>query len=459
MQGYRHRCWSRKRTIYNKKLNMTLDINEESLKYHSSFPQGKIKIDSSKPCKTQHDLTLSYTPGVAAPCLEIAKNPQDVWKYTNRGNTVAIVTDGTAVLGLGDIGPAAGLPVMEGKAVLFKKFADIDAYPLCYDFPEKSLDDFVVAVKALEPCMGGINLEDIAAPFCFELQEKLDGEMSIPVFHDDQDGTAIIIIGGLLNALKVVGKDISKIKIVLNGAGAAGIAIARLLLEFGVTKPQLHLCDSKGLLATERTDLNPQKLEFATPGKMLTLAEIIKDADVFIGVSVANVLKPEMVESMNKDAVIFAVSNPTPEIMPDLAYGAGARIVATGRSDFANQVNNSLGFPGIFRGALDTRASTVNKEMKIAASEALASLLHEPVIGKAKEILENAYSSEKEIFSLKNPLSEKYIIPKQFDLRVVPRVAKTVAKAAMDSGVANVKIENLDDYEKQVFERIVKNWI
>ncbi len=438
---------------------MSSNINEESLKYHSSFPPGKIKIDSSKSCKDQSDLTLAYTPGVAAPCLEIAKNPEDVWKYTNRGNTVAIVTDGTAVLGLGDIGPEAGLPVMEGKAVLFKKFADIDAYPLCYKFEDKNLENFSSAIRSLEPCMGGINLEDIAAPFCFELQEKLDAEMGIPVFHDDQDGTAIILVGGLMNALKVVKKQIENVKIVLNGAGAAGIAVARLLVEFGAKKSQLFICDSKGLITTSRSDINQQKLEFAQHGESVQLVEVISGADVFIGVSVANCVTAEMVSSMNSDAIVFAVSNPTPEIMPELAYSAGAIIVATGRSDYPNQVNNSLGFPGIFRGALDTRAKTVNKEMKIAASKALSSLLDEPIEGVAKEILERAYPSEKDLFSSSNPLSEKYIIPKQFDLRVVPRVARMVAASAMETGVAQVEITDLDAYEHQVFDRIVKNWI
>lgn len=435
------------------------DVNEESLQYHSSFPPGKIKIDSSKSCKTQKDLTLSYTPGVAAPCLEIAKTPEDVWKYTNRGNTVSIVTDGTAVLGLGDIGPEAGLPVMEGKAVLFKKFADIDAYPLCYKFEDKSLENFVMAVKALEPCMGGINLEDIAAPFCFELQEKMDAEMDIPVFHDDQDGTAIIITGGLMNALKITNRDLTNIKIVMNGAGAAGIAIARLLMEFGMRKEQLFLCDSKGLIATERADLNPQKMEFAQQSACAQLYEVMKGSDVFIGVSVANCVTQDMVKVMNPNPIVFAVANPIPEIMPDDAIAAGAKIVATGRSDFPNQVNNSLGFPGIFRGALDTRSKTINTQMKMAASAALAALIAEPVSGTTKEILERAYPMEKEIFSQADPLSTTYIIPKQFDLRVVPRVAKMVAKAAMESGVARIQIPDLDSYEKEVFERIIKNWI
>lgn len=448
---------------------MSTDLEQDSLKYHKDFPPGKIKIASSKPCKTQRDLSLSYTPGVAFPCLEIAKDKEKVFDYTNRGNSVAIVTDGTAVLGLGNIGPEAGLPVMEGKAVLFKKFADIDAYPLCVNFDHiqgdaQKIEAFVNMVKSIEPSFAGINLEDIAAPLCFELQEKLDRIMDIPVFHDDQFGTAIIVIGGLINALKTVGKEFSEIKIVINGAGAAGISCAKLLNSFGAKKEHIFICDSKGLLVSSREDLNLQKRAFALgeahgiskSGAIPQLSEVLDGADVFIGVSVAGALKPESVKKMNKDPIIFAVANPVPEIMPEEAIGAGARIIATGRSDFPNQVNNALGYPGIFRGALDTRSSTINESMKLAAAKAIASLTNEPVSGRAKEILEEAYAEEAAggLFSLINPLSENYIIPKQFDIRVVPRVARAVAQAAMESGVARVKISDLDWYEKNVMERV-----
>ncbi|MEK7672342.1 MAG: malic enzyme-like NAD(P)-binding protein [Patescibacteria group bacterium] len=445
-----------------------MTLQDDALNYHAQPIPGKLGIAPTKACATQQDLSLAYTPGVAVPCLEIAKNPDDVYKYTNRGNSVAIVSDGTAILGLGAIGPMAGLPVMEGKAVIFKKFADIDAYPLCMDFshcetPEKKFDVFVDAVRVLEPSFAGINLEDIAAPLCFDLQVKLDGLMGIPAFHDDQDGTAIIISGGLMNALKVIGKKLSEVKIIFNGAGAAGIACARQIMRMGARKENISMCDSKGLITDKRADINEHKKEFAQPAanykvEMPGLGDAIEGMDVFIGVSVAGALKPEMVSKMNKDSIIFAVANPVPEIMPDEAYAAGARLVATGRSDFPNQVNNALGYPGIFRGALDTRAVSVNEAMKVAASEAIASLIDEPVEGLVKELLVKAYPKEAAIFDAQVPLSEKYIIPKQFDLRVVPRVARMVAKSAMESGVARFKIEDLDAYEKSVFERVRRNW-
>lgn len=468
------------------------DFFPATLPYHSQNPPGKIQITPSKPLNNKRDLSLAYTPGVAGVCKEIAAHPEDVWKYTSRGNTVAIISDGTAVLGLGNIGPSAGLPVMEGKAVLFKKFADIDAYPLCLSFkhltdPRERMESFVNAVRVLEPNLGGINLEDIKAPECFELSERLDKLMDIAVFHDDQYGTAIVMCAGLMNALKVVGKKFEDVKIVMNGAGAAGIACAKLLLSFGVKKEQIFVCDSKGLIVDGRTDLNEQKKEFAQRSKDLgvmikgksvpgdtfrnqpasstssakvipQLSDVIECADVFIGVSVAGALKPEMVQKMNKDAIIFAMANPVPEIMPDEALKAGARIVATGRSDFANQVNNVLGYPGIFRGVLDTRASTVNLEMKMAAVQAIASLVDEPVDGFIKGLLENAYPEEKELFGTNYGLSERYVLPKIFDLRVVPRVARMVAEAAILTGVARVQIADLDAYGKSVFERVLKNW-
>lgn len=441
---------------------MPQNLRKDSFEYHSSFPHGKLKISPSKPVKTQKDLTLAYTPGVAEPCIEISKDKEKVFSYTNRGNSVAIITDGTAVLGLGKIGPLAALPVMEGKSVLFKKFADIDAYPICLNIENESYEDylehFVSTVKAMEPSFGGINLEDIAAPACFELQEKLSGEMGIPIFHDDQKGTAIVMTAALTNALKLAGKKFENIKIVMSGAGAAGIAIAKLLLEYKVSKKQIFICDSKGLVVNSRNDINDEKRNFAQNEKEMGLKEALKNADVFIGVSVEGALKPEMIKNMKKSPIIFAAANPNPEIMPKDAFASGAYIVATGRSDFPNQINNSLGFPGIFRGTLDVRAKTINMEMQIAASKAIAELVCEPASGKILKILKKAYPKEAKMLSAKSPLNKSYIVPKQFDLRVVPRVARMVAKAAMESHVAQVKIADLDAYEKSVFERILSNW-
>ncbi|MCX6734453.1 MAG: NAD-dependent malic enzyme [Candidatus Peregrinibacteria bacterium] len=439
------------------------DFFTATLPYHAQSPAGKIQITPSKPLNNKRDLSLAYTPGVGAVCKEIAAHPDDVWKYTNRGNTVAVISDGTAVLGLGNIGPEAGIPVMEGKSVLFKKFADIDAYPICMSFkhlsdPRERMEAFITAVRVLEPNLCGINLEDIKAPECFELQERLDEMMDIAVFHDDQFGTAIVMSAGLINALKVVGKKFESAKFVMNGAGAAGIACAKLLVTFGAKKENIFVCDTKGLIIDSRTDLNTQKKEFAQTGAARTLDDVIAGADVFIGVSAAGALKAESVKKMNKDAIIFAMANPVPEIMPDEALKAGARIVATGRSDFANQVNNVLGYPGIFRGVLDTRASTVNLEMKMAAVQAIASLVNDPADGFIKGLLESAYPEEKELFGEKYGLSDRYVLPKIFDLRVVPRVARMVAEAAMKTGVARVKIEDLAAYEKSVFERVLKNW-
>lgn len=448
------------------------DIKKEALDYHRSFPAGKVGIKSTKALKNKEDLSLAYTPGVGAPCEEIAKNTEKVWEYTNRGNSVAVISDGTAVLGLGNIGPEAGLPVMEGKAVLFKKFADIDAYPICVKIgvsdergiATSKIKDFISAISCLEPSFGGINLEDIAGPDCFEIQRELDKKMNIPVFHDDQDGTAVIIVAGLLNALELTGRNIEEIKVVISGAGAAGIACARLLTDFGLEKKQIHLCDSKGLITAERTDINEYKREFAQPtlpaestsSANPSLSDAVKNADVFIGVSAPGILTEEMVKTMNQNPIVFAAANPVPEIMPDIAKKAGAKIVATGRSDFPNQVNNVLGFPGIFRGALDTRSSSINKEMKMAAAKALSSLAKEPIDEETKEVLKDAYPEEfeKGVFDGENPLSKEYIIPKPFDPRVVPKVARLVAEAAAESGVAGVDIGNADLYEEKVHERI-----
>jgi len=379
------------------------------LEFHRAA-RGKIAVHSKVPCCTKADLSLAYTPGVAEPCLEIKKNPEDVYEYTSKGNIVAVVTDGTAVLGLGDIGPLASIPVMEGKAILFKNFAGIDAFPIA--IASKDPEVIVETVARIEPVFGGINLEDISAPRCFEVEERLKKILKIPVFHDDQHGTAVVAMAALINALKVVGKVFGDIRVAVSGAGAAGIAVTKFLRSFGVR--DLVLCDSKGIVHQGRTDLNTSKKEIAritNPRKVTgSLADALCGADVFIGLSVAGIVSREMVRSMARDSVVFAMANPVPEIMPDLAKAAGAQVVATGRSDFPNQVNNVLGFPGIFRGALDVRASDINEEMKKAAAQAIASLVED--------------------------VSEERIIPSPLDRRVVPRVAEAVARAAIETGVA-----------------------
>jgi len=391
-----------------------MNIYEESLKLHEEN-RGKIEVISKTEIKDMHDLAVVYTPGVAEPCRKIHAKTSEVYRYTSKGNMVAVVSDGTAVLGLGDIGPEAALPVMEGKAVLFKHFAGVDAFPIC--LATKDPDKIVEAVTLIAPSFGGINLEDISAPRCFEIERRLKETLDIPVFHDDQHGTAVIVLSGLLNALKIVGKDIKQIKITVNGAGAAAIAVTKFLLSAGVKN--VILCDSKGIIYEGRKEnMNPVKEEMAkiTNRGMLkgTLADAIKGADVFLGMSVAGALKPEMVKTMASDSIIFAMANPTPEIMPDEAKEAGARIIATGRSDFPNQVNNCLGFPAIFKGALKVRASQINEEMKMAASHALASLISEEDLNKG------------------------IIIANAFDPRVVKVESEAVAKAAIESGVARV---------------------
>ncbi|MBO4649213.1 MAG: malate dehydrogenase [Lentisphaeria bacterium] len=440
-------------------------LAEQSLLYHSQPTPGKLKVSSSKPCATQHDLALAYTPGVAVPCLEIKRDTAEVWKYTNRSNCVAVVSDGTAVLGLGNIGPEAGMPVMEGKAVLFKTFADIDAIPLClshvHDADGKTdADKLIEAVRTLEPSFGGINLEDIGAPACFKVEKTLKQLMGIPVFHDDQHGTAIISLAGILNALKVVGKKIEDCRFVMNGAGAAGIACAEYYISAGAKRENFLLCDSKGVIRKSRTDLNPEKQRFAQDTPCTTLAEAIKGADVFMGVSVAKALTQDMVRSMAPGAVVFAMANPEPEIFPDQALAAGAAVVGTGRSDYPNQVNNVLGFPGIFRGALDTRASDINEAMKLAASHALAEIVCEKMPESVRKILAEAYPADAAagMFDGDIPLKKTLVIPKPFDPRVVPRVARKVAEAAMKSGVAQVRIDDLDAYEASVAKRIGKEW-
>ena len=389
-----------------------LDLRERALRFHKDN-EGKIALNCKVPVKNQEDMTLAYTPGVAEPCLEINKNPELIYDYTSRGNWVAVVTNGTAVLGLGDIGAGAGLPVMEGKAVLFKAFGGVDAFPICLE--TKDVDKIVETVKLMEPTFGGINLEDIKAPECFEIEHKLKEISNIPIFHDDQHGTAVVSAACLINALKLTNKRFGDIKVVINGAGAAGIAITKLLLKMG-TKDVI-LCDTKGAIYKGRpSGMNKYKDEIAeiTNKELISgdLADALKGADVFLGVSVANCVTQEMIKSMNRDSIIMAMANPNPEILPHLAVEAGAKVICTGRSDFPNQVNNVLAFPGIFRGALDVHASEINDEMKIAAAYAIAELVDE------------------------DQLRPEYVIPEAFDLRIAPKVAEYVAKAAIDTGVA-----------------------
>ncbi|MBR3533198.1 MAG: NAD-dependent malic enzyme [Clostridiales bacterium] len=393
-----------------------MDNNELAIQKHTEW-KGKIEVIARAPVGTKEELAVAYTPGVAAPCLEISDNVDLSYKYTRRSNLVAVVTDGTAVLGLGDIGPEAGMPVMEGKCALFKAFGDVDAFPLCVR--SKEVDDIVKTVKLLAGSFGGVNLEDISAPRCFEIEKRLkeDPEVDIPIFHDDQHGTAVITLAGMINALKLTGKHIDDISVVVSGAGAAAIAITKLLISRGLK--DVVLCDRRGAVYKGRgQNMNPVKNEIAEitnqQGKKGLLADVIKGADVFIGVSAPGVLTAEMVKTMAPNPIIFACANPTPEIMPDEALAAGAAVVATGRSDFPNQVNNVLAFPGIFRGALDVRASDINDAMKLAAADAIASLV-----------------SDEE-------LRADYILPDAFDPRVGKTVAAAVAQAARDTGVARI---------------------
>lgn len=436
-------------------------FDKQSLDYHAKPVPGKIKVVSSKPCETQADLSMAYTPGVAVPCIEINKNPAKVWDYTARGNTVAVVSDGTAVLGLGDIGAEAGLPVMEGKAVLFKRFADIDAIPLCLNRVANKngrtdAKKMIETVERLEPSFGGINLEDIGAPACFEIEQTLKKTMNIPVFHDDQHGTAIISLAGIINALKLVNKNIEDCRFVVNGAGAAGIACSEFYITAGARRENFILCDSKGVIHSGRTDLTPEKKLFAVKTRARTLEEALEGADIFMGLSVGNIITKKMVRSMASGPIIFAMANPIPEIFPQDAWDAGAAVVGTGRTDFPNQVNNVLGFPGIFRGALDVLAKDINEEMKLAASKALAELACQKIPAPVMKMLKAAYpvDAANKVFDGDNPLKPTYVIPKPFDPRVVPYVARYVAEAAMDTGVAQLKIDDLDAYEKSVTARI-----
>ncbi|MBU4267097.1 MAG: hypothetical protein L6243_05080 [Candidatus Altiarchaeales archaeon] len=399
-------------------------MNKQALSYHSQGKPGKIEINPTKPIKNQNDLSLAYTPGVAAPCKEIAKKENKIFDYTAKGNMVAVVTDGSAVLGLGNIGAKAALPVMEGKAVLFKKFADVDAFPICLD--SQKTEEIIKTTKLISPGFGGINLEDISAPRCFEVEKRLKKELDIPVFHDDQDGTAIITLAGLYNCLELIGKKIDKIKIVFNGAGAAGIACAKICRTAGAKN--LIMCDSSGTIYKGRKEnMNPYKKRYATETQDRTLAEAMQNADVFIGVSVGKCVTQKMVKSMASNPVIFAMSNPIPEILPEDAFKARDDVVmATGRSDYPNQVNNVLGFPFIFRGALDVKATEINEEMKLAASKALAALTKEPV----PDYVLKAYNLKKLEFG------REYILPKPIDKRLKKWVSGAVAEAAIKSGVA-----------------------
>ena len=391
----------------------TMTINEKALELHEKW-NGKLDTVSKVQVKTREDLALAYTPGVAEPCKVIAEDPEAAYRYTIKSNTVAVVSDGSAVLGLGNIGPLAAMPVMEGKAVLFKEFGGINAFPICLD--TQDTEEIIETVVRIAPAFGGINLEDISAPRCFEIEERLKKRLNIPVFHDDQHGTAIVVLAGIINALKVTGKKKEDCRVVVNGAGSAGVAITKLLLNYGF--PHITMCDKTGMLCKGMDGLNwmQEKMVEVTnlEHKTGTLADALKGADIFVGVSAPGIVSQEMVASMNKDSILFAMANPVPEIMPELALAAGVKVVATGRSDFPNQINNVLAFPGVFRGALDVRASDINEEMKMAAARALAGLIGE------------------------EELSEENIIPKPFDPRVVPAVAQAVAQAARETGVARL---------------------
>lgn len=390
-----------------------MNIYEESLQFHKQL-RGKLEVSSRVKITNEKDLSLAYTPGVAEPCREIHKAPSTAYLYTRKWNTVAVISDGTAVLGLGDIGPLASLPVMEGKSILFKEFADVDAFPIVLD--TKDVNEIVETVVRIAPTLGGINLEDISAPRCFEIEKKLKERLNIPVFHDDQHGTAIIVLSGLMNALKIVNKKVEDLKIIVNGAGSAGTAITKLLLSYGAKN--IIICDRAGALNRNSTYSNPYFTELSNitnpNNESGLLCDVIKNADVFIGVSAPNIVSKEMVTSMNSDSILFAMANPTPEIFPDDAKNAGAKVIGTGRSDFPNQINNVLAFPGIFRGALDVRATEINEEMKIAAAHAIA----------------DSVSDEE--------LNPNYIIPKAFNLDVQKRVAQAVKDAAIKSGVATI---------------------
>lgn len=410
-------------------------LNEEALSYHAQGKPGKIEVVPTKPYSTQHDLALAYSPGVAAPCLAIEENPEDAYKYTAKGNLVAVISNGTAVLGLGNIGAMAGKPVMEGKGLLFKIFADIDVFDIEVD--QTDVDKFVETVKAIAPTFGGINLEDIKAPECFEIEERLKNELDIPVMHDDQHGTAIISSAALLNALDVAGKKIENIQLVVSGAGAAAVATTKLYMELGIRKENIVMCDKAGVITVSHPDLTGPKAFFATNRKLSTLADALVNADVFLGLSAGNILTQDMVRKMAPNPIVFALANPDPEISYEEAMASRPDIIfATGRSDYPNQVNNVLGFPYIFRGALDVRATGINEAMKVAAVKALAALAKEPV----PDVVTIAYNNNKIVYG------REYLIPKPFDPRLITVISTAVAKAAIESGVARKSIDDWDAY-------------
>ena len=419
------------------------DMKEAALEYHRSGRKGKLEVIPTKPCDTAWELSLAYSPGVAEPCREIAKDENLSYEYTNRGNLVAVASNGTAILGLGNLGALAGKPVMEGKGVLFKKFADVDAYDIEIDTEDP--DEFIKTVKYLEPTFGGINLEDIKAPECFYIEDKLKEEMDIPVFHDDQHGTAIISGAGLLNACEITGKKMSELKMAFNGAGASAIACAEFFISLGAKRENIIMCDSRGVIYKGRNaGLNPQKERFLVETERRTIGDALVGADVFVGLSNGGAINQENVKSMAKNPIIFAMANPDPEILPVDAKEARSDVItATGRSDFANQVNNVLGFPFIFRGALDVRATKINDEMKVAAAYSLAALAKEPVPDKVAR----AYGDQKFEFG------PDYIVPKPFDPRVLVWESAAVAQAAMETGVSRIKID-LDTYKKSLEDRI-----
>ena len=416
---------------------------QDALDYHSQGRPGKIEVVPTKPYSSQRDLSLAYSPGVADPCLEIAANKEDVYKYTAKGNLVAVISNGTAVLGLGNIGPEASKPVMEGKGLLFKIFADIDVFDIEVDAVD--IDTFVNTVKAISPTFGGINLEDIKAPECFEIERRLKEELKIPIMHDDQHGTAIISAAALINALEIAKKDISKVKITVNGAGASAISCTKLYISVGAKKENIVMLDSKGVIRNDRTDLDEQKKYFSTAKNIHTLEEAMKDADVFVGLSKGNIVNAAMLQSMAKNPIVFALANPDPEIpYEDAVLARKDIIIATGRSDYPNQVNNVLGFPFIFRGALDVRATQINEAMKLAAVYAIANLAKEPV----PDSVNLAYDSKNIVFG------PQYIIPKPIDSRLIYTVAPAVAKAAIDSGVAQHKITDWEAYKQELINRL-----
>jgi len=416
---------------------------KKALSYHEKNRPGKIEVIPTKSHYTQYDLSLAYTPGVAQPCLEIKRDINNVYRYTAKGNLVAVISNCTAVLGLGDIGPEAGKPVMEGKGLLFKIFSDIDVFDI--EVNEKDPVKFTETVKAIAPGFGGINLEDIKAPECFQIETTLKKELNIPVFHDDQHGTAIISAAGLLNALDINGKSIEKVKVVISGAGAGAVSCAKLYISLGVTPQNIIMCDSKGVLNRSRTGLNDFKKQFVTERKVSTMEEAIKGADVFLGLSTGGIVSKKMIQSMNKDPIVFALANPDPEISYEDAMAVRDDVImATGRSDYPNQINNVLGFPFIFRGALDVRATDINEEMKIAAAKALSGLAKEYV----PEIVARAYNKKNIVFG------KDYLIPKPFDPRLIRTVSSAVAKAAMKTGVAQKPVKDWDAYGQELTNRL-----